>query len=215
MHTSLTLGKELWKQLIDWNSEFHIEGQSWYYKEEFLRVVVPKYRDKERMRIDLDLSSRAQCRGLLGASHDGKNVAGGVGARIGQPPSSRQQQELEQQPSLGEWLRKSLKEFALQGVVGRGGIGAVQVPSPSGVADVLQIEVNALLPILGHSYAPGPLPPGSCGRAHARRGDGEFATVEAAAAETMNMGSCGRCGCSSERSHCHGVLINQMDVFLH
>jgi len=73
----------------------------------------------------------------------------------------------------------------LERVVGRGSVGAVEVPLPGGVADVLEVEVDALVAVLGHDGGPAG---GAAGGAGRRRpaGDGELPAGDGAAGEALH-----------------------------
>lgn len=72
----------------------------------------------------------------------------------------------------------------LERVVGRGRVGAVKVPLPSGVADVVEVEVDALVAVLGHHGGPAGGAAGGAGRRPG--GDGELPAGDGAACEALH-----------------------------
>jgi hypothetical protein len=63
--------------------------------------------------LSLDLAARARLRRLLGSLLDRQEVRRRRRADVGQQGAAAQQQELEQQASLGERSRERLEELAL------------------------------------------------------------------------------------------------------
>ena len=84
--------------------------------------------------------------------------------------------------TAGNWMKW---KHHLERVVGRGSVGAVEVPLPGGVADVLEVEVDALVAVLGHDGGPAG---GAAGGAGRRRpaGDGELPAGDGAAGEALH-----------------------------
>ena len=73
----------------------------------------------------------------------------------------------------------------LERVVGRGRVGAVEVPLPGGVADVVEVEVDALVAVLGHhGGAAGPAG-GAAGAGARRPSGGEPPAGDGAAGEAL------------------------------
>lgn len=98
----------------------------------------------------------------------------------------------------------------LERVVGRGRVGAVEVPLPGGVADVLEVEVDALVAVLGHHGGPAG---GAAGGAGRRPGDGELPAGDGAAGEALHghglHGDGGGEGGHGARTGCCWSLVSQ------
>lgn len=74
----------------------------------------------------------------------------------------------------------------LKWVVWRGRVGAVEVPLPGGVADVLEVEVDALVAVLGHDGGAGPAGGAAGGGAGRRPDHGEPPAGDGAAGEALH-----------------------------